>query len=238
MYTIPNKFLPKTDNKINTLLFINNDNIIDLKTEYKNLLEFYDIAINNLSNINTQITLVQNTLNSLETIRLEKRKIYLIEQNILLETIKNKIILAQNLRNNNFTSQNILDSYIDTQSYINSLSVKIKDYYEIINNSLLIIIEYATLINNNFNLINSLNLFINDINFGIYADEEITSLKNSTLSRNNPQYLLTLCETNNIIALNNVYIPLPLVNVVGNNIFQNYINIEENNILNIIPLTF
>lgn len=236
-YTISNTYLPTTKNKILILLPSRSQNE-ELLAEYAMLCNMLEDATTTLININTQILNLQIQVNNKEEQKLQIRLAYLSKENSILQNIKNYITSINTLEYNKDTIINIVNNYGSLFDYVNINYNNLNDYFININNALLQDIEYNTNIENNYDIINLLTPFINDFYFGVYALEEINGLSYSIACRNQASLLLGFCQTNNIVSLNNIYIPLPNNNnVIGNDKLITYVKNNNDTILNIIPLT-
>jgi hypothetical protein len=231
-YSISNNYLPNTESSV--IYRYKETSNIDLKQQYINYVQLYNNKYNNLNIINSQILVLQNYLNSLLDKKNEDRMLYIaIEQNILTK-IKNIITDMNTLTYNQNNYKNIYDKYSSLSLYIDQEKNKLDDYYTELHNNMTQILQYSSLINDNYNRYNKLNLYLNITPFNIYCNEEQNTILNSTPSRNNPDLLILLCELNNIEQLNAVYIPLPnMPFVTGNDVYINNIQEFNQNILDL-----
>lgn len=229
--------LPSFKNKVVTLLDTP-QNTAALQAQYVTLTSIYELAFQNLTNMNTQIVSLQNTINALEAELVRKREIYLAEENNILQQIQFNIQNIRLIPYNNNSAKNIVDNYIALNSYVDSNITKLDDYYSVIHNSLSMAIAHGSVVKDKYSLADALNLFLFDVNFGVYCQQEIDGLLNSVDCRDLPQYLLDLCQSNNIIALNAIYIPSPIqTNIVGINQLKILLDNQTQIILDIVPLT-
>lgn len=236
MYTIPNEFLPTSINKKYSIINIPDANTL-LMEEYRTLSDLFNTAINTLSNLNTQIALVQVAINNIEEDRLEKRKIYLANENQLLADIKSNIEKIRLIEFSVSNIEQIKNLYIFVNQSIDQSITSLNDYYTDLHNSMNLILEYTSVIKSNYLKIHSLSPFIDDVNFGPSCIEEINGLTSSSPCRGQPDYLITICETNDIDSYETVYLLLPILNtIVGNNKLIENVNDEDNKILDIQPL--